>query len=473
MPSHIDRLNAAFAGKYQVDREVGSGGMATVYLARDVKHDRKVAIKILKPELSAALGPDRFPREIRIVAQLQHPHILPLHDSGETEGFLYYVMPFVDGESLRTKLDRDGQLPVHDAVRILKEVTDALAYAHGQGVMHRDIKPDNVMLSGRHALVTDFGVAKAVSSAGGDKLTTVGVAVGTPAYMSPEQASAEAHIDQRSDIYALGILGYELLVGSPPFTGKTAQAVLSSHMLETPPDIVEKRPAVPPPLADLLMRCLEKNPADRWQTAEEILHQLEVVATPSGGVTPTDTRPIRVTRGRKAPKSSRRWMIGSVMAVTIVGVGLGGWAALRGDAVPGPERMAVLPLTDISGSDGQLVEAMNNQIIVALGQIPGVTVAPGSAMEAYKTAPKPAAQIAEELHVGAILEGNVFRAGQRMRITLQLTNPRTIQQIWSHSFDLDLSGDLFDAMDGVIPQIVEGVGQAVAGLQPLSQGTPR
>ncbi|HEY5545678.1 MAG TPA: serine/threonine-protein kinase, partial [Gemmatimonadaceae bacterium] len=210
MSNQLDRLREVFAGKYEIERELGAGGMATVYLARDAKHDRRVAIKVLRPELAAALGPDRFPREIRIVAQLQHPHVLPLHDSGELAGFLYYVMPYVEGESLRRKLDREGQLPVHDAVRILREVTDALAYAHSQGVMHRDIKPDNVMLSGRHAMVMDFGVAKAVSAAGGETLTTVGVAVGTPQYMSPEQATGSENLDHRSDIYSIGILAYEL-----------------------------------------------------------------------------------------------------------------------------------------------------------------------------------------------------------------------------------------------------------------------
>lgn len=468
MSTPIDRLRKAFEGRYEIDREVGSGGMATVYLAKDLKHERRVAIKVLRPELAAALGPDRFPREIRIVAQLQHPHVLPLHDSGETEGFLYYVMPFVDGESLRVKLDREGQLPIHDAVRILREVADALAYAHAQGVMHRDIKPDNVMISGRHALVMDFGVAKAVSSAGGEKLTTVGVAVGTPTYMSPEQAMGQENVDQRSDIYALGVLGYELLAGSPPFTGPTAQAVLSAHVLETPPDVTELRPAVVPGLADLVMRCLEKNPADRPQTADEILRQLEALATPSsGGVTPTDTRPVRVTSARRRPER-RRLLIGSAAAAAIALAGVGGYAVMAGDDVPGPERMAVLPLVDVSGQDGELVAALHTQLIVSLGQIPGVTVAPGSAMEAYKTAPKPAAEVADELRVGAIMEGNVFRAGQRLRVTLQLTNPRTIEQLWSQSFDIDLSGDLFDAIDGAIPGIRDGVRDAVARTTPSS-----
>ena len=332
---------------YAIDREAGAGGMSTVYLARDLKHDRRVAIKVLRPELAAALGPDRFPREISIVAKLQHPHVLPLHDSGEIDGFLYYVMPFVEGDSLRTKLDRDGPLPIQDAVRVMKEVADALAYAHGQGVMHRDIKPDNVMLSGRHALVMDFGVAKAVESAGGESLTTVGVAVGTPTYMSPEQATGQEHIDQRSDIYALGILGYEMLTGAPPFTGRTAQAILSAHVMEAPAPIQEKRASVPPVLAELIMRCLEKAPADRWQHAEEIVQQLEAISTPSGGITPSTTRPVRTLRGKSVPARGRKIVIGAVIGAAFVGA-IGSWAVTRGEAAPGPERMAVLPILDIS-----------------------------------------------------------------------------------------------------------------------------
>ncbi len=460
--SQLERVREAFAQSYAVEREVGQGGMATVYLARDLKHARPVALKVLRPELAAAMGGDRFPREIQIVAQLAHPHILPLHDSGELGGFLYYVMPFVEGESLRQKLTREGRLPLHEAVRILREVTDALAYAHEHGIVHRDIKPDNVMLSGRHALVTDFGVAKAVSAAGADRLTTVGLALGTPSYMSPEQAMGETDLDHRSDIYALGAMGYEMLTGAPPFARLTAQAILSAHVLETPGNIAIKRPDVPPALAELIMRCLVKEKSGRWQSADEMLPILETALTPSGGLTPTSTRPIRTTTAQPAPKP-RRWVFVASTAAVIAVAGLGAWQLLGADDVPGPERMAVLPITDVSGSDGQLVTAMQNQLIVSLGQIPGVTVAPGSAMEVYKTAPRPAAEVAQELKVGALLEGNVFRAGQRLRITLQLTNPRTIAQIWSKSYDIDLKTDLFDAIDKVIPQIIDGIRQAVAG----------
>ena len=460
--SDIEQVRAAFAESYAVERELGQGGMATVYLAEDLKHHRKVALKVLRPELASAMGRDRFPREIQIVAQLSHPHILPLHDSGELGGFLFYVMPFVEGESLRQKLTRQGRLGLAETVRILHEVTDALAYSHEHGIVHRDIKPENVMLSGRHALVTDFGVAKAVSAAGADQLTTVGLALGTPSYMSPEQAMGEVDLDHRSDIYSLGALAYEMLTGAPPFQRPTAQGVLSAHVLDTPASITASRAEVPPALDELVMRCLAKEKQHRWQSAEEMLPVLEVAATPSGGLTPTDTRPIRVA-ARPAAQPSRRGVIVAAGLALAAVVGIGSWQGLGADSTPGPERMAVLPIRDASGADSQLVAVMHNQLIVALGQVEGITVAPGSAVEPYKTAPKPAAEIARELNVGAILEGNVFRAGARLRVTLQLTDPRTIAQLWSQSYDIDLSGDLFDAIDGVIPGITTGVRAAVTG----------
>ncbi len=232
---HLDRLKAALSDRYAIREQIGAGGMATVYLAEDVKHHRKVAVKVLRSDLAAALGPERFLREIEVAAQLHHPHIVPLYDSGEADGFLYYVMPYEEGQSLHEKLAKEGELPVADAVRLLRDVVDALAHAHKHGVVHRDIKPDNVMLSGRHALVTDFGVAKAVSDATGrEKLTTEGVALGTPTYMSPEQAAADPHIDHRADIYAVGVVAYELLTGRTPFLGTTPQMILSAHMTEAP-----------------------------------------------------------------------------------------------------------------------------------------------------------------------------------------------------------------------------------------------
>ena len=266
MSDVLERLRSALADRYTVGEEPGAGGMATVYLADDLKHHRQVAVKVLRPDLAATLGPERFLREIEVAAQLHHPHILPLYDSGEADGFLYYVMPYERGQSLREKLVKEGELPVTEAVRMLRDVVDALAHAHEEGVVHRDIKPENIMLSGRHALVTDFGVAKAISEATGrEKLTTAGVALGTPSYMAPEQASGDPHIDHRADIYAVGVLAYELLAGRVPFAGPTPQAVLSAHITETPEPVTKHRQAVPPALALLVMRVLEKKPADRWQ----------------------------------------------------------------------------------------------------------------------------------------------------------------------------------------------------------------
>jgi Tol biopolymer transport system component len=311
-------LASALSDRYAIERELGQGGMATVYLARDLRHERLVALKVLRPELAVSLGSERFLREIKLAAQLQHPHILPLHDSGEAAGFLWYVMPYVEGESLRARVAREGELPVHDAVKILIEVTDALAYAHGRGIVHRDIKPDNVLLSGRHALVTDFGVAKAVSEATGrQQLTTAGVALGTPAYMAPEQATADPGIDHRADVYALGVLGYELIAGRPPFSGRTSQEVLAAQVTQPPPPLGALRPTCPPGLETVLMRCLEKRPADRWQSADELLAQLEPLLTPSGGTTPAATRPVEAVAPPVRTPPLRRWVAPAAVLLTL------------------------------------------------------------------------------------------------------------------------------------------------------------
>jgi Tol biopolymer transport system component/tRNA A-37 threonylcarbamoyl transferase component Bud32 len=316
MPDIPNRLAAALADRYRLERELGQGGMATVYLAEDLKHHRKVALKVLRPELAATLGPERFLREIELAAKLQHPHILPLHDSGEAQGFLYYVMPFVDGENLRGRLARRGELPIQEAVRLLAEVADALSYAHAQGVVHRDIKPDNVLLSGRHALVTDFGVAKAVSEATGrQNLTTAGLALGTPTYMAPEQAAGDPHIDHRADIYALGTMGYELLTGTPPFTGEWPQEILAAHVTQPPEPITMRRPQVPPRLASIVMKCLAKRPDERWQSADELVSELEQQVTPSGGLTPARTQALPTWQ-----RPAFRWVVPALLGL----VGLGG-----------------------------------------------------------------------------------------------------------------------------------------------------
>jgi len=291
-PDPIAGLNAALADRYIIDRELGRGGMATVYLARDPKHERFLALKTLRPEVAVALGRERFLREIKLAASLQHPNILPVYDSGDAGGTLYYVMPFVEGESLRDRLDREPQLPLEDALQIAREVADALSYAHGRDVVHRDIKPENIMMSGGHAIVADFGIARAISAAGGEKLTETGLAIGTPAYMSPEQSSGMGQVDRRSDIYSLACVLYETLAGQPPFTGPTAQAIMARHSLDAVPRLRIVRETIPDALEAVINRALAKVPADRYSTAEQFAAALTAAST--GSVS-------RITAARLAP----------------------------------------------------------------------------------------------------------------------------------------------------------------------------
>jgi tetratricopeptide (TPR) repeat protein len=286
---------------YRIVRELGGGGMSRVFLAEETRLSRQVVIKVLPPEMGAGVNVERFEREIRLAARLQHPHIVPLLTAGASGDLLYYIMPFIAGESLRVRLAASGELPIPDALRILREVSDALAYAHANGVVHRDIKPDNVLLSAGHAVVTDFGVAKAVSaSSGGGHLTSLGLALGTPAYMAPEQAAADPHVDHRADIYALGALAYEMLCGRTPFTATSPQALLAAHITQTPEPAAQFRPSISPALNAIVMRCLEKRAADRWQTASELAAQLDAASTPSAGFTPSSAQTVVVSSGTEA-----------------------------------------------------------------------------------------------------------------------------------------------------------------------------
>src|SRR5437667_7050378 len=261
------QLQAALADRYALERELGRGGMATVYLARDLRHGRPVAIKVLRPEIAAALGPERFLREIETAARLTHPHILALHDSGQAGGSLYYVMPYIEGESLRDRLEREGPLPLEEALRITREVADALSYAHDHDVVHRDIKPENILFQAGHAVVADFGIARAITAAAGGNLTETGIALGTPGYMSPEQGAASARVDERSDIYSLGCVLYEMLAGEPPFTGPSAESIVRQHLAAAPPRVSAMRAAIPPAIEEAITRALAKTPADRFATA--------------------------------------------------------------------------------------------------------------------------------------------------------------------------------------------------------------
>jgi len=335
-----DRVAKALAPRYRIEGVAGEGGMATVFLAEDLKHHRKVAVKVLRPELAAAMGSERFLREIEIAAQLSHPHVLPLHDSGEADGLLYYVMPYIEGRSLRDRISEEGALPVEDAVRILTQVAEALGQAHDRGLVHRDIKPANILLSGRHALVADFGVATALGDSTAQlELTTTGVLLGTPAYMAPEQASAAQDADHRADIFALGAVAYEMLTGKPPFTGSSATQILAALLTRTPDPISSQRDGVPEAVERAVMRCLEKEPGDRWQSAQELTQELEQLATPSGGV-------VAATGGTRRLGTDRTMALGAAGVVLLLaGVwlfgGRGSGASTLGDWPSEIERMVL------------------------------------------------------------------------------------------------------------------------------------
>jgi len=358
------RLAAALSGRYQIDHLVGEGGMATVYLATDQRHDRKVAVKVLRPELAAVIGAERFLAEIKTTASLQHPHILPLHDSGEADGLLFYVMPFVEGESLRDRLEREKQLPVADAVRIAAEVADALDYAHRHGVIHRDIKPENILLHDGRAQVADFGIALAASKAGGTRMTETGMSLGTPHYMSPEQAMGEREITAASDVYALGCVLYEMLTGEPPFTGPTAQAIVARVMTETPRAITVQRHTVPDHVVGAVEQALEKLPADRFSDCAEFAAALR---------DPTKTR----TNPRIAGPVQVRTARGTVLAmatVALVAVILAAWGWLRpGQATPPPEvtfDLAIPPeaAIELYRWDKSMAISPDGQTLVWVGQ---------------------------------------------------------------------------------------------------------
>ncbi len=417
--------------------------MATVFLAKDIKHERSVAIKVLRPELSASLGGDRFLREIRVAATLQHPNILGLYDSGETEGLLYYVMPFVEGESLRHRLDREQQLPLHDALRITREAAEALQYAHEHNIIHRDIKPENILMLGGHALVADFGIARAVSEAGGEKLTQTGMAMGTPYYMSPEQALGSDRVDARSDVYSLGCVLYELLIGQPPFTGPNAMAIMARHAMEKVPSLQVVRSSVPDEVEDIVMHALEKTPADRFQTMQELVEVLSEAeadvtmartaarraATASRRVQTAATvaTPPAVPALRKGP--AKTWLIALVAAAVLVGGAVAGWlffhrAGKGGTAESGldPRHIAVLYFEGQPGNDSlsYLADGLTEALIHELSSVKQLQVVSSNGVLPYKKGSTPLLQISRALEVGSLVHGSVAQSANRLRVTVSL-----------------------------------------------------
>lgn len=440
------QIAAALADRYDVKHRIGIGGMATVYLAEDRRHQRPVAIKVLQPELAATLGSDRFLREISIAARLQHPHILTLIDSGEAGGFLYYVMPFVEGESLRRRLNHEGELPVEDVVEIMHDLADALAHAHAQGVVHRDIKPDNILLTGRQAQVMDFGVAKAVSEASARSgITSAGTAVGTPAYMAPEQAAADPNVDHRADLYALGVVAYELLTGRVPFDYDTPQELIAAHVTRDPVPILDVRATLPTGVAQIVMRCLEKRPADRWQSADELVRALETVRTGTSAASGI------ASHVRIASPGRRRWLpwIGVVAAAT---VGAVAWMLIpQGGEAPvatalDPARIAVLYFDDRSPAQNvsYLADGLTESLIQELSRVDALRVISRNGVRPYRGGAVTLDSIVRALQVGTLVEGSVARSGDVVRVTVDLVDAeteehlesRTLEQPWEELFAL-------------------------------------
>jgi TolB-like protein/Tfp pilus assembly protein PilF/tRNA A-37 threonylcarbamoyl transferase component Bud32 len=456
-----ERLQSLLGGTYTLDRELGGGAMSRVFLATEVELGRRVVIKVLPPETAAQVSTERFKREIALAAQLQQPHIVPLLSAAEVDGLAYYTMPFIEGDSLRARLTREGELPIGDTVSVLKDVARALSYAHGRGVVHRDIKPDNVLVSGGSAMVTDFGVAKALTASTNDaesgSISTLGIALGTPAYMTPEQASADPLIDHRADIYSFGVLAYELLTGQPPFAGRSTQAVLAAHVSESPAPVDRRRPGTPPELAALVMRCLAKRPADRPQNAADVLQALEEVGTPRAGV------PAGAASGLRARGVAIG--IGAVLGLAALALAFTLWRAQPVATEPA-KSIAVVPFTNLGGSidDDPFAEGMTVEITDALGRIAGLNVKAASLTKAAARSGVDVLHIGRTLGVSALLTGSFQRLGNRIRINTQLINVADGFQQWTGKYDVDFK-DVFAVQDTIARAIANGLRVRLTGQQ--------
>jgi serine/threonine-protein kinase len=470
----LERLRAGLAGRYELERELGRGGMATVYLARDLRHERPVALKVMHPELAATLGAERFLREIRTTAGLQHPHILTVLDSGEAGGQLWYTMPYVRGESLRERIQREGELPIDVAVELARQIALALDYAHREGVVHRDLKPGNILLSEGQALVADFGVAKALAASDESQLTGTGMSVGTPAYMSPEQAAA-GQVDGRADVYALGCVLYEMLAGEPPYTGRTPQAIVARRMLDPVPPLHTVRERVPDLLEQTIMRALARAPADRFQTAAEFARALAVTAVSpvgTGRVLAAAPEDVGSTTALGKPARFRRVPAGLAALITGLLFGAGllfAWLRTRPGVEPGAERLAVLPFENLGDSaDAYFADGVTDAVRDKLAALPGLEVIASTSSNQYRRTTKRPDQIGRELGARYLLIGRVRWAkdaggASRVQVRSELVEvatrgPPTTR--WQAPFEAPLTG-VFEVQAGIAARVAEALGLAL------------
>jgi len=455
--------------RYVIERQIARGGMATVYLARDIRHGSHVAIKLLHPAFGALLGEARFTREIQVTARLQHPNILPIFDSGRVADVPYYVMPYVDGESLAQRITREGQLPVDDAVEIACEVADALAHAHAEGFVHRDVKPGNILLAHGHAMLADFGVARIAELTRSQRLTETGFALGTPTYMSPEQAAA-GEVDGRSDVYSLGCVLYEMLAGHPPFSGPNSHALIARHLTDPLPSVHTVRPTVGAPLEAVLRRATAKAPADRFAGAAQFRDALRHLAAP-------------VPEASSAsPGSERlRWIAGAsvplvlALALSVAWFARSGYRGTTVTAPADPSRIAVLYFDDESPQHdmGYLADGLTERLIQALSMVPAIHVISRNGVERYRGRPVSLDSLRGTLRVGSVVEGSVQRSGDRVRVNVQLVDANTGDQITAHTVE-HAAGDLFALEDDVTAQVSDllrqRLGQSVH-LREIQEGT--
>jgi eukaryotic-like serine/threonine-protein kinase len=473
-----EQLEGGLGDRYRIERELGRGGMATVYLARDIRHKRAVALKVLHPELAHALGPERFRREIELAASLQHPHILSVHDSGETAGQLWFTMPFIEGESIRQRLLREKQLPVEEALRIATEVARALDYAHRQGVIHRDIKPENILLTGEgDTLVADFGIGRVLGgAAAGEQLTETGMVVGTPAYMSPEQGAGERVLDGRTDIYSLGVVLYEMLAGEPPYTGPTAQAILARRFTGEIPRVRQVRPSVPERVEQALDKALAPVPADRFSSAAEFGRALTMpavgfMATPAHGTTPSGAPPVSNPLAEGSRRRRRLPLAAVTMALGFL-IGLGvlfGWLRRHNpgesSSSTGAKRLAVVPFENLGApQDEYFADGVTDEIRGKLAALPGLQVTARGSSGQYKRTSKSPQEVGRELGVNYLLTGTVRwekgSAGSRVRVSPELIQVGTGSTRWQQPFDAALS-DVFQVQADIAGRVAEALNLAL------------